>query len=142
MRLELNQRTDLALRLLQVLDEAGGRLKAQDLADRAGSTAGFVPQVLAPLVAKGWIDSQPGPTGGYRIVSALGAISLLELIEASEGPTDAGQCVLVPRPCQAGGRCALHDPWTRAREALVAELSLTPLSAIPAGTAPPGEAGP
>jgi Rrf2 family transcriptional regulator, iron-sulfur cluster assembly transcription factor len=125
MRLELTRRTELALRALKTLDGVRRRVKGAELAESVGSTPAFIAQVVAPLVDRGWVDSAPGPLGGYRSNDRFDDISLLELIEVMEGATDAGECVLVDRLCQADEPCALHEPWTRARSALMAELSTT-----------------
>lgn len=144
MRLELSQRTDLAVRALFLLAQRQDRTKAQDLADELGSTANYLPQVMGPLVAAGWIDSAPGPLGGYRLIGDLDEITVLQLIEANEGPTDTGQCVLVDRACLAEGPCVLHEPWNRARSALLAELASMSLSAVPlpSGVVPSGARSP
>lgn len=131
MRLELTRRTDLATRALLDLASRGTRSKAADLAERIGTTPGFLSQALAPLVARGWIRSDPGPCGGYTATVALSDVSVLEVIEAVEGPTDTGRCVLEDRPC-GGGPCALHEPWSRARKQLLDELTRTPLSKLAA----------
>lgn len=126
MRLEVTRRSDLAVRVLQTLASSGGRrLKASELAEVVGSTAGFVPQVVTPLVASGWVRSDPGPRGGYTLAVDLCDISVLSVIEAIEGPTDSGRCVLANRPCTDGDSCALHVPWTRARAELLRELGAT-----------------
>ena len=125
MRLEVTRKSDLAVRAMRVLDEAGERLKAPALAEAVGSTPGFVSQVLNPLVRHGWVRSDPGPAGGYSLAADLGSVSVLAVIEAIEGPTDSGQCVLVDRPCDQQGVCALHEPWLRARALLLAELDAT-----------------
>lgn len=123
MRLEVTRRSDLAVRVLRVLAESSGRrMKASELAEVVRSTAGFVPQVVAPLVAAGWVRSEPGPTGGYLLAVDLGDISVLSVIEAIEGPTDSGRCVLVGRACTETDCCALHEPWMRARAELLREL--------------------
>lgn len=131
MRLELTQRTDLAVRALFVLAHRRDRTKAQDLADELGSTANYLPQVMGSLVTAGWVDSAPGPQGGYRLTGDLDQITVLQLVEASEGPTDTGRCVLVDRACLAEGPCVLHEPWSRARSALLDELASIPLSSVP-----------
>jgi Rrf2 family protein len=130
-RLEITRKTDLASRVLVELSNDGGRLKAGVLADRVGSTPGFLSQVVAPLVERGWVRSDPGPTGGYQATVSLDEVSVLDLVEAVEGPTDAGRCVLVDRPCTEKGLCALHTPWMKARAGLLADLAATPLSTIP-----------
>lgn len=133
MRLEVTRKTDLATRALLELGAADARAKAADLAARLGTTPGFLSQVIAPLAAQGWVRSEPGPTGGYRATVSLDQVSLRDVIEAVEGPTDTGRCVLEDRPCRGDDDpCALHGPWSAARERLLADLDATPLSSLAA----------
>ena len=125
MRLEVTRKSDLAVRALRVLEERHGRVKGPELAERVGSTAGFVSQALNPLVRAGWVRSDPGPSGGYSLSVRLSEVSVLAVIEAVEGPTDSGRCVLADRPCNEKGTCALHVPWLRARAQLRRELDAT-----------------
>lgn len=127
MRLDVTRKTDLAVMALRILGAADGRLKGSELAERIGSTAAFVPQVLAPLVHKEWIRSEPGPTGGYGLIVGLDSISVLDVIEAVEGPTDTELCVLDGRRCDEMGHCVIHGAWTRARAQLLTELAATSL---------------
>jgi Rrf2 family iron-sulfur cluster assembly transcriptional regulator len=130
MRLEVTRKADLATRVLLELSGRGTRAKSAELADAVGTTPGFLTQVVAPLAVRGWVDSEPGPTGGYRATVALGDVSVLDVIEAVEGPSESGRCVLEDRPCAGGDQCALHVPWSRARAQLVAELACTPLATL------------
>jgi Rrf2 family protein len=135
-RLEVTRKSDLATRALLVLASRDRRAKSADLADALGTTPGYLTQVVAPLAARGWVDSEPGPTGGYRATVALGDVTVLDVIEAVEGPSESGRCVLEGRACAGGGQCALHVPWSRARAELVAELARTPLSSLAAEELP------
>ncbi len=130
MRLEITRRSDLATRALLALAAAGERTKASVLAEAVGTTPGFLSQAMTPLVARGWVRSEPGPTGGYTVLVDPATVSVLEVIEAVEGATDTGRCVLEDRPCAGGGTCALHRPWTSAREHLLDELAATPLASL------------
>ncbi|MEZ5254103.1 MAG: Rrf2 family transcriptional regulator [Microthrixaceae bacterium] len=130
MRLEITRRSDLATRALIELAHRGERTKAGDLAAAVGTTPGFLSQAMTPLVAKGWARSEPGPSGGYQLVADLSSISVLDVIEAIEGPSDGGRCVLQDRPCGESGTCALHFPWTRARTQLLEELSAASLDSL------------
>lgn len=132
MRLEITRRADLALRALRHLADTAsattpGRVAGPDLASAIGTTRQFLPQVMRPLVAQGWVDSEPGPRGGYRLRVDPSALSVLEVIEAVEGPTDDGMCVLRGGPCTAGETCALHEAWTQGRAALLAALAASPV---------------
>ncbi len=122
------RRTDLALRALRLLERSERTLRSADLAEDLRSTPQFMPQVMTPLVKAGWVASEPGPRGGYRLSTDLSARSILEVIEMIEGPTDDGQCVLKDGPCVDSVRCALHDAWMSARNALLTELGKTPVS--------------
>lgn len=122
-------RTDLTLRTVGALAD-GQRWRAAQLAEQVGTTAAYLAHIVGPLTRAGWVDSAPGPTGGHQLVADLDQVSLLELIEAVEGPTDDGRCVMASQPCPAPEPCAIHDTWIRARSALTDELAATSLLAI------------
>lgn len=131
MRLSLEQRTDIGLRAVRQLHLQGTRVRGRELAPELRTTTQYLPQVLRPLVQAGWIDSTPGPTGGYRLVVDPTEVSLLALIELMEGPTTPAPCVLRDGPCGGEDHCALHGPWQDAREALLTELAATPVARPP-----------
>jgi Rrf2 family protein len=134
MRLEITRKSDLAVRALGAL-ATGRRLKGSHLAEITGTSASFMAQVMAPLVQAGWVHSDPGPTGGYEIAAELAELSVLEVIEAVEGPTDGGRCVLRGGSCPGPGEehCALHDAWVPARAALMERLAATAMSTYGGG---------
>src|SRR3990170_8169920 len=127
MRLEIMRRSDVALRAVRWLADDGGILNAAAIAARLGSTPQFLPQVLGPMVKAGWLASEPGPRGGYRIAVDPSSRSILDLIELIEGPTDDGACVLRGGACTSTSTCSLHDAWTAARDALLGRLASVPL---------------
>ena len=122
MRLEVTRKSELGLRALQTLESLDRAAKGAELAELVGSSAGFLSQVLTPLVKAGWVRSDPGPSGGYTLIASCSDVSVLNVIEAVEGPTDAGQCVLEDRSCTESANCALHGAWSRARVQMMAEL--------------------
>jgi Rrf2 family protein len=136
-RLSLTRKTDLALRVLRVLASTsnGDSHTASSLATALGASAAYLPQVMSPLVRAGWVGSAAGPHGGYRLLTPAAGISLLDLIQVIEGPVDDGRCVVVGTSCSSEEPCDLHVHWTRAKEALLAELRGI---AIYDGPDPPG----
>jgi Rrf2 family iron-sulfur cluster assembly transcriptional regulator len=125
-KLELLDRTDLAVRALRLLAD-GGRTTARVLAEQLTTSPGFLTQVLKPLVDAGILGSERGPAGGFALAVDPARLTMLTVIEAVEGPTDDGRCVLQNAPCPREDLCAIHDAWTRARQALLTELATTPL---------------
>ncbi len=102
---------------MQALHAAETRLPGRKLAALIGTTTPFVAQVVTPLVQAGWLDSRPGPTGGYGLAADPTAITILEVVEVIEGPIANGKCVLAGGPCSED-ICSVHDAWIEAREAL------------------------
>jgi Rrf2 family protein len=131
MRLEITRRADLAVRAMALLAD-GRQLKAADLADGLDATPAFVPQVVGPLVKAGWVRSDPGPTGGYLLIAAPERVNVLEVVEAVDGPTDDGRCVVADLPCGREGLCALHRAWTAARDELTASLRAVTIADVAA----------
>ncbi|MCP3994075.1 MAG: Rrf2 family transcriptional regulator [bacterium] len=122
MRLDLHKRTDLALRAMRELCERESRVPGPKLAEALKTTRQYLPQILNPLVKARWIHSTPGPHGGYELLVTLEEISVLQLIEVMEGPTDNNTCVLNGEVCPQAELCALHGAWQHARDALLTEL--------------------
>lgn len=118
----LSRRTDLALRAMEVLSISEERTSGAALAEEIGTTVQFLPQVLAPLIRAGWVDSERGPRGGYLAAVGMDSISLLELVETTEGEIDNGRCVLRDGPCPGTESCPVHVAWMSAREVLIDEL--------------------
>ncbi len=130
MRLEITRKSELALRAARELAHSGGTRKGEALATAVGTTPAFLAQALTPLVRAGWLRSEPGPRGGYTLVADATLLSVLELIEAVEGPTANARCVLSTGPCaqvQRTAPCALHEAWSGAQRSLLAQLAAAPL---------------
>jgi Rrf2 family transcriptional regulator, iron-sulfur cluster assembly transcription factor len=109
---------------MSVLSESadGVAVPGRELASLLGTTPRFLPQVMRPLVTHKYATSSPGPSGGYRLAADLADTTLLQVIEAIEGPFDLGKCISTGGPCPDQESCALHIPWTRAKTAVLTEL--------------------
>lgn len=136
-RLEITRKTELALRALRELADDDRTQKGDALASAIGTTPSFLAQALAALVRTRWLRSDPGPRGGYRLTPEARHLSVLDVIEAIEGPTVTGSCVLSADRCSEVSKlhpCALHDAWSTARGSLLEQLRLAPAIG-PAGLA-------
>ncbi len=125
MRLQIGRNCDLAIKALRHLAADSEPWGTEALADRVSTTPGFLGPVLASFERTGWVEST---LGGYRY-AASPAPSLLEVIEAIEGPTRRDACVLHEgKPCGvASGEpfCALHEAWQQAHQVLIEHLGAT-----------------
>ncbi|MGI9585718.1 MAG: Rrf2 family transcriptional regulator [Acidimicrobiia bacterium] len=131
MRLELTKKTDLAFKALTLIAESPDeRTNGASLANDLDVSTQYLPHIMAPLTRAGWVTSVSGPNGGYEMATSLRDVSFLDLIQTVEGPVDKSRCLHLGPVHDDNGHCALHDPWTRARSALLDELAATPLSGL------------
>lgn len=138
MRLTLTKQAEYALRMLVWLGardaarRAAGlpatRHKAADIAAATETPPKFATRVLALLQRHGLLLARAGQQGGYTLGRPAHAISLLEVVEAVEGPLISRQCVTRDGPCGEESFCVLHTAWSAAREALRDVLAHTPLT--------------
>ena len=111
------------------IGEMVSRQKAATIADAVGIPPAFAPRVLARLQHEGLLRARAGRQGGYTLARPAGRISLLEVIEAIEGPLLSQECLLRDESCGTTQFCVLHNAWGAAQEALRTVLEQTSLSA-------------
>jgi Rrf2 family protein len=86
--------------------------------------------VMADLVRAGLVVGHRGRTGGYKLARPAVAISLLDIIGAAEPDHHDRTCILRGGPCGLDGRCAVHEAFGGARDAMLQKLSATALSEV------------
>lgn len=127
MNISFQRKTDLALSVMRTLTETDGRLSGSELAREVGTTLAYLPQIVSPLIAAGWITSGRGPGGGYQLTEAANGLHLLDVVEVTEGPAESGRCILRDAPCPGAAPCGVHAVWAEARQVLVAGLAKIPV---------------
>ena len=151
MDMTLSKRGDYVMRSAISLArafEGGDTRKIREVVAETEVPRTFASQILADLVRAGLALSRAGRDGGYRLSRHPGEISVLEVVEAAEGPLRAERCALGAGPCRWDAVCPLHETWTEATATLRELLSRTTLAevaerdaAIEAGTyVVPGDA--
>lgn len=94
-----------------------GPVSAREVAERQGIPLKFLEQLLAGLRKAGLVNAVRGARGGFVLAREPKDISVLEIVEALEGP-------LAPTTCDGGhlcgrsGVCAAAGVWSRATDAL------------------------
>ncbi len=121
MRLELTRRADYAIRTTICLAREGGErlVPVPTIARRMNVPRRFLPQIMQDLVRAGLVEASPGRGGGYRLLRAPDAVSVLEVIEAVEGDVRRRTCVLRADPCSSDRACGVHDLFASAQDALL-----------------------
>lgn len=121
--LRVTKLTDYATLVLTVLAARPGEvLSAPDLADHAGLEAPTVAKVLKPLAQAGLVEGFRGANGGYRLARAPSAISLVEIVEAMEGPLGMTECSLHDGHCGIEQSCGVRANWRRINDVVADAL--------------------
>ena len=143
MQLKLTKRGDYTLRaMIAIASETHTELRqARQIAAEMQIPYKNLTIILAGLVRDGLLNASAGPKGGYSLAQPAADITLLDIIEAAEGPVTINYCVLRDGPCDWQDTCPVHDTWTHTQEALTHHLTTTTLAklasidaAIQAGT--------
>ncbi|HEX9992583.1 MAG TPA: Rrf2 family transcriptional regulator [Acidimicrobiales bacterium] len=76
---------------------SGQSLPGAQLAELHGVPAPYLAKHLQLMSRAGLITSQPGPRGGYRLARPANEITVLDVVEAVEGPEPAFRCTEIRR---------------------------------------------
>ncbi|KAB2953881.1 RrF2 family transcriptional regulator [Heliorestis acidaminivorans] len=98
---------------------------SKDIAKRQGIPANFLPQIMATLSRKGWVEATRGAGGGVRLLADPSTISLQDIIEVIEGPIAINKCLVGAGTCHNQSNCPLHNVWARAQAAMLDVLGET-----------------
>lgn len=87
--------------------------KAQDV------PAAYLAKLLQSLARKGFVKSLKGQKGGFVLTRHPKDISLLDVIEAMEGPICLNYCLIYAGYCDMDKYCPVHDAWFGAQKVLI-----------------------
>ena len=127
--LRVTKLTDYATVIMTVLADAPGRVhSATGLAERAGLELPTVSKVLKPLAHAGLVDSFRGSNGGYRLARNAAAISLIEIVEAIEGPVGMTECSGEHSNCELEPHCGVRGNWRHVNDVVADALRAVSLA--------------
>lgn len=72
-----------------------------------------VSKILKMLARAGLVTSVRGARGGYLLSRAPQAISLVDIIDAMDGPIGMTECSVTPGLCAQENGCAVRANWQR-----------------------------
>jgi Rrf2 family protein len=117
--LTLSRRGDYALRAAIALAGAGEEFrKGRDISESMAIPRSYTAPILGILVEAGLVEARAGRDGGYRLLRPASEVSVLEVVEAAEGPLVSENCPMRGGPCRWSDVCAVHPTWSRVSEAV------------------------
>ncbi len=99
------------LMMSQLARKPGAVMSAYELAEKLSLPVPTVSKTLKCLTQNGLLTSQRGPSGGYKLSRAPDSITLLEIIDAFEGPLALTECSAKDSECAIEVDCRLRNQW-------------------------------
>ena len=132
--MKITRASDYAVRVMIHLAglPPGSTLQQSELSKATEVSGHFLSKVLQQLVRARLIRSQRGSGGGYALATSASNVSLLDVVEAMEGPVRLNQCLDEGPSCNRKSWCPAHEIWAEAQMAIVRVLGAASMAALAA----------
>lgn len=122
--MQLTRAADYAIRVMIHLAAfaPGTRASRADLAAASECPEQFLSKVLQSLTRAGLVISHRGNTGGFELSPLHRSATVLEIVEAVEGPIRLNVCLSSEDECNRQPWCSAYHVWSEAQEALAKVL--------------------
>ncbi len=124
--MNINQASDYGFRAVLYLAQSGTEVvEAQTIAQNEVMPIRYLLKIMPYLIKAGIVRSQRGIGGGYALARNPRDITLLDVIEAIEGPIRLNRCLLDEGYCSKQGPpdCRIHQALAGIQQKLNDELS-------------------
>jgi len=123
--MQITKQADYALRAIIYLSqlEAGGKASTGKIAEAQEIPASFLAKIISQLSIAGLIHTSRGARGGVSLAREPQDITVLDVIQAIDGPVVLNECTENPDACPFPDTCPLYELWGETRDMLVEKLS-------------------
>ncbi len=117
-------RTEYALlALVDLLQQRNGQTTSEAIAERQAIPMKYLPQILSDLARAGFVRSVRGARGGVRLAPGSERASILDIVEAVQGPFLLYDCLQHGVECKRGKGCGVNDLLAKAQNRIAGFLS-------------------
>lgn len=130
--MQITRATDYAVRVMIYLASLppGSKPQQAELSKATDVSGHFLSKVLQQLVRSQFIRSQRGSGGGFALAVPASRVSLLDVVEAMEGPVRLNLCIEEGPSCDRKSVCPAHEVWADAQAALVKVLAAASIASL------------
>jgi Rrf2 family protein len=123
--MQITRQADYALRAVIFLARMNGdeRASTSAIAENQKIPPSFLAKIVSQLSLAGLIQTSRGARGGVSLAKKPEEISVLDVIEAIDGPVLLNECAGNPGNCPFGENCPLQHIWCDTRRELLGRLS-------------------
>src|SRR4051794_21653674 len=114
--LKLTRKADYGLISLKHMAMKNGSSSAREIADTYGIPLPLLSKVLQKLARTGFVQSEHGANGGYRLRRKPRDITTLEVIRSIDGPIFLTSCFTDSSECGLSSKCNVREPLRKVHE--------------------------
>jgi Rrf2 family protein len=114
--MQITRETDYAIRCVDYLSDKWGSVTMVDEISKGKCVPkSFLAKILQKLTKASIVKSYRGVKGGFELARSPKNITLLDVIEAIQGPVAMNVCALDETMCGFSSSCAIHPVWIEIR---------------------------
>lgn len=123
--MQITRQADYAVRAMVYLAQLGPEQRAPtgQIAKEKSIPPSFLAKIVSQLSVAGLLQTFRGASGGVSLAKSANEISLLDVVEAIDGPILLNDCVGETNSCNYDESCPLKPVWCDAQKMLLDHLS-------------------
>jgi Rrf2 family protein len=115
--MQITRQTDYAIRCVLYLSRTKEHVcVVDDIAIMMEIPKSFLAKILQRLTKADIVKSFRGIKGGFQLARNPKRISLLDVIEAIQGPAGMNRCAINKDTCKFSRTCTVHPVWVELRQ--------------------------
>ena len=125
--MQITRQADYALRAMIYLAKLDPTQRAatSQIAEAQRIPPSFLAKIISQLSIAGLIHTSRGARGGVSMARSPEEVSVLEVVEAIDGPISLNDCTGDPSACPFGEDCPLRSLWCETQSELIDRLRKT-----------------
>jgi Rrf2 family protein len=122
--MKITRQADYAARAVLHLAQAGNneRVSTGHVAKAQNIPLSFLAKIISQLLKAGILQTSRGAQGGIRLAREPEKITLLEVVEAIDGPIQLNVCIRREGVCVFEDNCPLQSVWCDVQNELITKL--------------------
>jgi len=130
--MQITRQADYAVRAVLYLArmDNGTRSPTSLIAQEQQIPPSFLAKIISQLSVAGMVQTSRGARGGVTLAREPEKITLLDVVEAIDGPILLNECVGEPSNCVFGDDCPVKSVWCDAQAQLVRQLAGTSFASL------------
>lgn len=130
--MQITRQADYAVRAVYHLTKLGpeSRAATSQIAEEQHIPPSFLAKIISQLSVAGLLHTSRGARGGVSLARDPEEISLLDVVEAIDGPILLNECVADSGACDFTEDCPIRPIWCEAQQDLVGKLQGTSFAKV------------